>query len=598
MQKIYPFKFLDSYERKDKDFFFGRDEEIEALYKMIFETRILLVYGTSGTGKTSLIQCGLANKFESYDWSSLYIRRNDNILYSLDKAVCERTNGKYSPSEQKTFRITDLNAKLTAAYKSALKPIYLIFDQFEELYAIEKNNEEEQKNFIAAIKEILSTELPVKIIISIREEYLGYLYEFEREVPELLRKKLRVEPMNLSKVTTVIKSIGSSPTSNISLEKGFENQIAEKIFHKVNGGKKSLTIELPYLQVFLDNLYMKKSKDESHIKEAVFELKDFNDQEDIGDVLRNFLDEQVMKTAKNLEQSPETIWRILSPFVTLEGTKKPLSAEELYGRFEDEPQQLLNDIIQAFVSARILRFSEKDQRYEIAHDSLAKQVNAKRSDEEIAILEVQRLISSQVSVKQEVREYFTEKQLLFIEPYLEKFKESEEEEKWIAASRANVEEQKRQEYLRKEEELAKARKRLRTVAGLLVFAVIALMVAGYFGWDANDKKNKIQQTLDQLTIAEIERRKSMEAQQAARENERRAQIAMYEALKKSRSNMLQMYESEKKRFINERSLLEKNILSYRQYGAENDVIHAEEKKIAILEKKISELEEKIKELKK
>ena len=58
--KKYPFKFLDSYNQKDKDIFFGRDEEIEALYEMVFQTPILLIYGASGTGKTSLIQCGLA----------------------------------------------------------------------------------------------------------------------------------------------------------------------------------------------------------------------------------------------------------------------------------------------------------------------------------------------------------------------------------------------------------------------------------------------------------------------------------------------------------------------------------------------------------
>ena len=62
--KKYPFKFLDAYSQADHDFFFGREEEVAALYEMVFQTDILLVYGASGTGKTSLIQCGLANKFQ------------------------------------------------------------------------------------------------------------------------------------------------------------------------------------------------------------------------------------------------------------------------------------------------------------------------------------------------------------------------------------------------------------------------------------------------------------------------------------------------------------------------------------------------------
>ena len=51
MTKRYPFKFLDAYNKADTDIFFGRDEEVEALYQMTFQSDILLVYGASGTGK-------------------------------------------------------------------------------------------------------------------------------------------------------------------------------------------------------------------------------------------------------------------------------------------------------------------------------------------------------------------------------------------------------------------------------------------------------------------------------------------------------------------------------------------------------------------
>ena len=89
MEKKYPFKFLDSYTQSDTDMFFGRDEEILALYEMVFQNNILLVYGASGTGKTSLIQCGLAGRFKSYDWLALMIRRGTNINASLEKALTD-----------------------------------------------------------------------------------------------------------------------------------------------------------------------------------------------------------------------------------------------------------------------------------------------------------------------------------------------------------------------------------------------------------------------------------------------------------------------------------------------------------------------------
>ena len=48
-----PFKFLDAYTAKDKDLFFGRDKEVKELYNKVLMTSLVLVYGKSGTGKSS-----------------------------------------------------------------------------------------------------------------------------------------------------------------------------------------------------------------------------------------------------------------------------------------------------------------------------------------------------------------------------------------------------------------------------------------------------------------------------------------------------------------------------------------------------------------
>ncbi|MCB0583277.1 MAG: ATP-binding protein, partial [Phaeodactylibacter sp.] len=78
-----PFKFLDAYGKEDKDIFFGRDDEVEQLYELVFQSNLTLVYGQSGTGKTSLVQCGLANRFAQSDWFNVYIRRNEDINQSM-----------------------------------------------------------------------------------------------------------------------------------------------------------------------------------------------------------------------------------------------------------------------------------------------------------------------------------------------------------------------------------------------------------------------------------------------------------------------------------------------------------------------------------
>ncbi|MCB9272806.1 MAG: SUMF1/EgtB/PvdO family nonheme iron enzyme [Lewinellaceae bacterium] len=466
--KRYPFKFLDAYTREDQDIFFGREEEVERLYEMAFQADLLLVYGASGTGKTSLIQCGLASKFQSYDWLALNVRRGRNLNESLEAALeaaagaasgdipawLDEDLSSDSPAES---TLSPLARRYRAIYLKHFKPLYIIFDQFEELYTL--GNKAEEQAFVHAVRETLRAKQPVKMIISIREEYLGHLYEFERQVPELLRKKLRVEPMNLDKVKAVIQGIGSLPQSNVRLQAGEEAAVAEDVFNKIRGGEKSLTIQLPYLQVFLDKFYLYCTGDESRQADALFTLTALEQMGGLGDVLRNFLEEQVLLTARRLEQPPEVIWQLLSPFVTLEGTKEPLSEAELHRRLpESTPPALPGRVLEAFVNSRILRFSESQQRYEFAHDTLAKQMHARRSDEEIALLEVQRLIRSQAAIKPEAREFFTGKQLDFISSYLPKLRLLEEEQAWILKSeqqRAALEEAEEQ---RQREELEKAQR--------------------------------------------------------------------------------------------------------------------------------------------
>lgn len=491
MEKIYPLKFLDAYEREDKSIFFGRQPEIDALYEMVFQTDLLLIYGASGTGKTSLIQCGLANRFESHDWLDLYIRRGNNINESLEK-VLARAGGSLQADNDFSWlnsdfldtattptastEVSPLAQRLQAIYLQHFKPIYLIFDQFEELYTLDKDNKQERDEFIRTIKTILQIEQPVKIIISIREEYLGYLYEFEQQVPELLRKKLRVEPMNLGKVQTVVREIGELPNSNIKLQAGEAAAIGKGIFDKIRGEENTLGIELPYLQVFMDKLYMQISGDSKRQADAVFSLAAIDNMGNIGDVLRDFLDEQVLNLATAKQAKPQAIWAVLSPFVTLEGTKHPLSKADLLEQLPAASPLLIAEVLQAFTGT-ILRHDEQEDVYEIKHDSLAKQIHAKRSDEEIALLEVQRLISSQMTLKANNRSYLSRKQLDFIAPF--------EEQLVLDATAAT--------YLKNSKAHAKRQKRIRFGSVAAVFLLLSALLLF-----AIVQRNQAQEALESI----------------------------------------------------------------------------------------------------
>ena len=151
-----PFKFLDSFTKEDKNIFFGRDQETEELYQKVFESKLLLVYGVSGTGKSSLIQCGLANKFQESDWLPISIRRGADINESLTNSILKAGDSPLEKGargiDDKSVKKPSLKKNLRNLYLDNFKPIYLIFDQFEELFIFGSKTEKE--DFIKSIKNL------------------------------------------------------------------------------------------------------------------------------------------------------------------------------------------------------------------------------------------------------------------------------------------------------------------------------------------------------------------------------------------------------------------------------------------------------------
>ncbi|AYL97793.1 leucine-rich repeat domain-containing protein [Mucilaginibacter celer] len=493
--KQYPFKFLRPYNKNEVAFFSGRDEEIARLYEMVFQSPVLLVYGASGTGKTSLIQCGLASKFAAHDWMDLPVRRGKDINQSLQKVLTDAGGQKNTsvtePDWLSNFRekhtpasIEEADSGVTGAikniYLNCFKPLYLIFDQFEELYIL--GSKEEQTKFIRTVQQILLVEQPVKMIFSIREEFLGYLDEFERAVPQLTRKKLRVEPMNDAKVKQVIESATCAETSLVTIKPGEEAKVAKAIFEKLKITERAKTIQLPYLHVFLDRFYMAATGDESRETEVVFDLEKLNSQGKIGDILQKFLEEQVARISEKMlpdysDFTQEMIWSIMSPFATLEGTKEPISKSNLYGRFPNCKPASIEIVIKEFDNSRIIRYDEDTDMYELMHDSLAKRIAEKRSKKEKDLLEAKSILKFKAARSNGMGEALSESDLFFIEPLLKDLKLSDTEIRLFTESKDAVQQQRKSEELR----LRKYNNRLRM---MLLASVVSCFVACFLGYEA------------------------------------------------------------------------------------------------------------------
>ena len=54
-----PFPGLRPFHEKEEHLFFGRERQVDAMINKLAATRFLAVVGTSGSGKSSLVNCGL-----------------------------------------------------------------------------------------------------------------------------------------------------------------------------------------------------------------------------------------------------------------------------------------------------------------------------------------------------------------------------------------------------------------------------------------------------------------------------------------------------------------------------------------------------------
>jgi len=345
-----PFKFLDAYDRTDSRAFFGRERETAQLFNAVHASNLVVVYGGSGTGKTSLIQCGLGNQFEDSDWLPLFVRRGIDLNRSLDVAI-----------ERALPKTADLGAqvaeRIRSVYLEHYRPVYLIFDQFEELFII--GTPQEQRLFYDTVREILDAGLPCKMLVVLREEYIAYLSDFEKTVPSLLDNRLRIEKMRDHNLARVIAGTAQVGGVDLVEPKKTVKKILENIRDRRTG------VDLAYLQVYLDRVWraeLDRQGNESP-QRMTFDPALVDQVGKLGDVISDFIDEQMAVVEGGLRDrglaKPDGIplW-ILGTLVTAEGTKRPLEEASMREDLPNDVQvgeEYFRYCLEEFARLRLVR---------------------------------------------------------------------------------------------------------------------------------------------------------------------------------------------------------------------------------------------------
>jgi tetratricopeptide (TPR) repeat protein len=476
-----PFKFLDSYDSSDNEIFFGRKEETDQLYELVFKSPLVLIYGLSGTGKTSLVQCGLSSRFDGPDWYPFFIRRKDNLIESIDTTL------RAVFPEDEDWNEEDMRHNINALFEEYLRPIYLIFDQLEELFIL--GSKEEQLQFAELIGTLIATPLPCRILLIIREEFLGRLYQMEKTLPMIYDFKLRVEPMGFKKVGEVIK--GTLNAFNVSLDHPDQN--VELMYDKLSAGKSG--IQLPYLQIYLDSLYRKelgsiypdKKNSDSTTQEnwpsLTIHTEEIEELGNIEEVLAGFMEGQKKRIQDEVQQvfpqtDPNTTGNLLDLFVTEEGTKRPvyferkeeliILEEKTLSWLPDIPTQVITFVLNKLINTRLL--SIKEGYLEFSHDTLAYLIDRERGEYQRKLSLYYTRIVNAYKTFPISGEYLSRVQLNLMNEHLPELEKRLDEELWKF-----VQDSEHEAYEKEQKELRRERRRRRIA---MIFAMVGFTLAG------------------------------------------------------------------------------------------------------------------------
>ena len=342
-----PYKFLNAFQAEDATIFFGREREKIKLLSKLMSYRLLLFYGKSGVGKTSLINAGVIPELAAHGYHPVYARISTNPSYTILRAI-NTTSGVPFP-EQAT-----LHAYLQQVNAPMEEVLILFIDQFEELFT--QVDAETRSVFIQEIARIYTdTQLKLKLILSFREDYLAEFNVFLQDIPDIFNNYYRLERLTQAQAREAI----TGPVQLCGIH--YESELLDRLLLDLG----TEAIDPPQLQIVCDSLYEALQPDETCITTELYER--------LGGtrvILSGYLD-QVLKHYTSEERL--LIQKLLKAFITSVDTKAVLTVDHLASRAGlavERVQKTLDELLRA----RLVRRAESEIQYELSHEYLVNQI--------------------------------------------------------------------------------------------------------------------------------------------------------------------------------------------------------------------------------
>ena len=244
-----PYPGLRPFNTDETKFYFGREDQTSIAIEKIKHNRFLAIIGSSGSGKSSLINAGIIpgltdkkRKDVLPEWRIINVRPGttpiDNLAYALSRSIKDDgSEGSETPTGISRFLQDDHNgfSKLFHQIRRNDKEkVLIVIDHFEELFSLQPGGsgflvEGKAADFINLIIAINKNEnLPVHILLAIRSGFLEECHQITQ-----LRNLIDASNYILPPFTTEdLRQIINGPAAvwGAEIDPGLEKQLIREIF--------------------------------------------------------------------------------------------------------------------------------------------------------------------------------------------------------------------------------------------------------------------------------------------------------------------------------------------------------------------------------
>lgn len=336
-----PYKGLRSFTEADAREFFGRAGLVDELINAVDRSRVVLVVGPSGSGKSSLVHAGLTPRLRERRARVVALVPADNPSAQLRTALLNIA--------QRPFGVDAIDAVTQVATETDRR-LVIVVDQFEELWTL-TSDVAERERFIHLLTWFAADEAAdVRVVLAIRADFFDRPLAEPTLGPLVADNVFAVTPMSPAELSEAVRAPANA--LGVSFEPGLDVEIIADVVNQ--------PAALPLLQFALAELFEQRVG--TRIPTRVYhELGGVSAAVAAGaEGVYATLDEQEQRAARGLFS------RLVTPGAGVEDTRRRAQR----GEFSD----VANEVAERFAAQRLLVVDRdaatRQPTIEIAHEAL------------------------------------------------------------------------------------------------------------------------------------------------------------------------------------------------------------------------------------